>query len=408
MTEAYRPQDLMWLWWLGDAVPRRVGSISLTAGHRKVALTYDAQWIEQGFALSEDLPLAGGLWVPKENDSAAGALEDARPDRWGERVIRHIRRPSRLSLLEFLYFAGDDRFGGLGVSLKPEAYAPCALGAIASLASLHDMQKAIAKIIAGEKLDESLTRLVRPGPTFGGARPKSLMQDGAQQWIVKFPEDEELDVGLIEHATMTLGARCGVAPAATMALPLSKWHAVAVARFDRPGGMRLHALTAYTALRAAGMEDGYPELAQLLRRIGHPDQFRQDQALLFRRMVFNMLVDNTDDNHKNHTLIRGPDGYHRLSPAYDVLPSAQGLGYQQMRVGREGAASTLSNALTEAGAFGLKPDQAVAVVTEVCRCVADWKPHFAQTGVSARDLDVLSQYLDGPALADQRREFAGR
>ena len=78
-----------------------------------------------------------------------------------------------------------------------------------------------------------------------------------------WPAQRLLTIGF---ATMTLGAHCGVAPAPTMALPLSKRHAVAVARFDRANGKRQHALTAYTALRAAGMEDGYPELAQLLRR----------------------------------------------------------------------------------------------------------------------------------------------
>lgn len=45
-----------------------------------------------------------------------GAIDDARPDRWGERIIRHIDWPARLSILEMLLFAGDDHFGALGVS----------------------------------------------------------------------------------------------------------------------------------------------------------------------------------------------------------------------------------------------------------------------------------------------------
>lgn len=405
MSEAYQPQNEMSLWWLGGVQPRRVGMMSLAGGNRKVALAYDAAWIKDGFALSEDLPLASGLYTPKENDSAAGALEDARPDRWGERVIRQIYRPARLSILEYLYFAGDERFGALGVSLRPDAYEPSGGGAISSFESLPAMERAIAKVLAGEKLNEDMTRLVRPGPSFGGARPKSLIKHGPQQWVVKFSEGEDLDTELIEHATMTLGVRCGIVSAKTKALPLSKGHAVAIARFDRVGGARQHVITAFTALRAAGQVDGYPELAQLLRRIGHPDEFRQDQAQLFRRMVFNVLIDNTDDHHKNHALIRGQDGYYRLSPAYDVVPSAQGLGYQQMRLGQDDSQAALDNALSEVAAFGLKRDEAISIVKEVCKCVAGWKKHFAKQGVLARDIEQLAQYIDGPYLLAQRNEY---
>lgn len=405
MSEAYQPQDEMSLWWFGEAQPRRVGTILLAGGNRKVALEYDPEWIKNGFALSEDLPLASGLYTPKENDSAAGALEDARPDRWGERVIRQIYRPARLSILEYLYFAGDDRFGALGVSLRPDAYEPSEGGAISSFDSLPEMEQAIAKILAGEKLNEEMTRLVRPGPSFGGARPKSLIKNGQQQWVVKFSEGEDIDTELIEHATMKLGAGCGIESAQTNALPLSKGHAVAIARFDREGGARQHVITAFTALRAAGQVEGYPELAQLLRRIGHPDQFRQDQEQLFRRMVFNILIDNTDDHHKNHAVIRGQDGYYRLSPAYDVVPSVQGLGYQQMRVGKDDSQASLANALSEVAAFGLKRDQAIGIVKEVCKCVAGWKEHFAQHGVTARDIELLAQYIDGRSLLEQRNEY---
>ena len=405
MSRPYQAQNEMYLWWLGAAQPQRIGTLVLVGGNRKVALAYDALWRQNGFALSEDLPLARGLYTPKENDSAAGALEDARPDRWGERVIRQLDRPVRLSILEYLYFAGDDRFGALGVSLSADTYVPSQRNALSSFDSLPDMEKAIAKILAGEALNEELTRLVRPGPSLGGARPKSLVRDGQREWVVKFSEGEEIDTELIEHATLRLGARCGIVSAQTQALPLRRGHAVAVARFDREHGTRQHVISAYTALRAAGQVEGYPELAQWMRRMGPPDQFRQDQEQLFRRMVFNILIDNTDDHHKNHALIRGQDGYYRLSPTYDVLPANQGLGYQQMRVGKEGSQSTVDNALSEVAAFGLKRDQAVGIVREVGQCVSGWKAHFAECGVSAKDIEQLGQYIDGPSLLAQRKAY---
>ena len=92
----------------------------LTVG-KGVSLTYAASWIAHGFRLSEDLPLADIEYLPVENSMAAGAVDDARPDRWGERVIQFLDKPPRLSLMEYLYFAGDDRFGVLGVSTSPNA-----------------------------------------------------------------------------------------------------------------------------------------------------------------------------------------------------------------------------------------------------------------------------------------------
>ena len=137
-------------------------------------------------------------------------------------------------------------------------------------------------------------------------------------------------------------------------------HAVAVRRFDRAAGLRRHGLSANVALKAAGEGLGYPELAQLLRRRGvaagglHLAHMRE----LFRRMVFNILVDNTDDHENNHVLLMADSGEYELSPAFDVLPSGQSLGFQQMRVG-------------------------------------------------AADLEALAGQVDRPSLLRQRRAFGG-
>ena len=89
MAEPYAPQDRLFLWYLGEpSQPRPVGELGLAAGGRSVSLRYAPDWLRSGFALSEDLPLTGDLFVPREKDCAAGAVDDARPDRWGERVIR--------------------------------------------------------------------------------------------------------------------------------------------------------------------------------------------------------------------------------------------------------------------------------------------------------------------------------
>ena len=406
MSQAYEPQDSMSLWWLGDPhAPQRIGTLSLQDQRRKVALTYDPTWLSspQGFALSEDLPLRLGLMLPAERDTAAGAVDDARPDQWGERVIRLIERPARLSLLEYLYFAGDDRFGALGVSLPAETYVPATTAAMPTFDGLEDMHQAVQRVMAGDAVSEQQRRLLQPGVSMGGARPKSLMQIDGVSWVVKFSEGGDLDSPLIEHASMQLARRCGIQTADTLALPLPQGHAVAVRRFDRAGSQRLHVQSAYVALRAAGEVLGYPELAQLIRRLGRPDQVRAQQQELFRRMVFNILIDNTDDHEKNHALVRGADGFYALSPAFDVLPAAQGLGYQQMRLGALGHESTMVNALSEARSFGLTDAQAQQTVGAIARQVNQWKGVFKSLNVRDADIVQLSQYLDGIYLSEQRR-----
>ena len=383
----------MSLWWLGQATPQFIGQLVLAENNRKVGLAYANDWLQNGFALSDDLPLSKALFLPKELDAAAGAVNDARPDRWGERVIRHIFKPVRLSLLEYLYFAGHDRFGALGVSLHESHYNALPANAIATFENLPQMQQAIQQVLAGEKLSEAHIRLLKPGPSFGGAHPKSLIEMDGKQWVVKFAETSEWDTPLIEHASMTLAAKAGIDVAHTRALALPQGHAVAVERFDRLENTRLHVLSAHTLLRAAGEPMGYPELSQLLRRYAQPSLIKHQQAQLFKRMVFNILIDNTDDHEKNHALIRSNQGHYHLSPAFDVLPAAQGLGYQQMRVGVNGHESSIENALSEIAAFGFKLSEAKETVGDIQKIMKTWPQHFANCGVKPREIEMLDVNL---------------
>jgi serine/threonine-protein kinase HipA len=211
----------------------------------------------------------------------------------------------------------------------------------------------------------------------------------------------------MEHATLTLAARADIAVARSQAIRLTDGHAVAVERFDRRGGERLHALSAKVALAAAGESYGYPELAQLLRRRGivAGDRNAAQMRELFRRMVFNILIDNTDDHEKNHALLVDDAGQYELSPAYDVLPSLQGLGYQQLRVGTDAADSTLDNALSMCGQFGMKRPAAQAEIKRVARVVAGWREHFAASGMRPGDLEQIAEHVDRPFLRDQRAAF---
>ena len=407
----YQPVDRLYLWSLLEpARPVPVAELNLVRSNQGVSLKYLAQWRQRGFELSEDLPLIDQEFLPLERNTAVGAVDDARPDRWGERVIRFIDKPARLSLLEYLYFAGDDRFGALGVSTSVDQYLPRRLGPLPTLREADRIHELIRKVQDNEPIPTELRRLVSPGATMGGARPKALLDMGGQQWVIKFSDGEPADTPLIEHATMSLAQKARISSAPTMAVPLTVGHAVAISRFDRAGARRRHCLSAAVALRAAGDQFGYPELAQLLRRKGvaQGGRYAQDMRELFRRMVFNILIDNTDDHEKNHALMVTERGQYELAPAFDVLPSGQALGFQQMRVGEQAADSTLANALSMSTLFGLKGDEAAREARAVAQVESGWKEHFAACEVTPADIGLYAEQIDRPFLREQREEMAAR
>ncbi len=409
----YVPQDRLYVWaMLNPAAPTLVGEVSLSRLVTDCAtFTYTPDW--WNFPLSEDLPLIPGqMFSAGQRDTAPGAIDDARPDRWGERIIRHIDRPARLSILEMLLFAGDDRFGALGISLSATQYIPRHLGPYPQLADVARLASAIEDVQTQAPISAEIQRLIQPGVTLGGARPKTLLQTDAGSCVIKFSElDDPVDTPLIEHATMTLVAQAGLCVAKTGVLPLplrhgKVRHALTIERFDRLGPYRVHCLSAKTALRAASLPESYGALASILLRLGHPNRQAAMREELFQRMVFNILMDNTDDHERNHSIsLNLSDGYYDLTPAYDVVPSLQNLGYQALTVGSSGAESSLENALTDINEFGIKKPRAMALVQQVAATVEQWAGHFRQCGVCDADMEQLAASIDRDALRQQRQEF---
>src|SRR5882757_3650766 len=155
-TVTYQPTDRLHLWLLTQPQqPVLVGELNLVRSTQGVSLRYAADWLQRGFALSEDLPLIDQEFLPAEKGTAAGAVDDARPDRWGERVIRMLDKPPRLSLLEYLYFAGYDRFGALGVSTSAQEYSPRRLGPLPTIEDADQIHELIRKVQANEPVPQA-------------------------------------------------------------------------------------------------------------------------------------------------------------------------------------------------------------------------------------------------------------
>ena len=408
--------DNLYLWLLIDpTAPRYVGRLRLVDAGKGVSLEYGVDWLASGFPLSEDLMLVDIEQLPRWKGMAVGAVDDARPDRWGERVIQYLDKPARLSIMEYLFYAGDDRFGAIGVSTSADAYVPRTNSPLPRLAQAQQLSEVVHKVSAKEPVNDIERRLLAAGGSFGGAKPKALIDIAGEQWVIKFFNNEPIDVPLIEHASMTLAKLADITVAETQVVTLVGEHALAVRRFDRKGTIRIHCISAGTALRAqtvAGQEPelGYPGLAQLLRRAGVAQDGSNllDMQELFRRMVFNILIDNTDDHEKNHALMvvePTRQGKYRLAPAYDVLTTNSGQGYQEFIVGTDQRDSTLANAMSQCELFGYTPAQAAAIVICVIKVVDGWREHFAQCGVSEADLESLAERIDSVQLLGQRRAF---
>ena len=167
-------------------------------------------------------------------------------------MIRFIDQPPRLSLLEFLYFAGDDRFGALGVSTSADEYLPRRLGPLPTLADAEQIHELVRKVLANEPVPQAQKRLISPGVTLGGARPKALLDIDGEQWVIKFcgrrTDRYAADRTRFDDARAQGKDSRRDHPAGAP----DHGHAVAIKRFDRQRGQRVHSLSAQRRLAGRG------------------------------------------------------------------------------------------------------------------------------------------------------------
>ena len=392
----------LWVWYLvKPQAPHRVGAVSLTPALNRCSFRYDPDWATDGFALSPDMPLGNKPIMPPTALSVPGALDDAMPDRWGQNAIRVVDRPPRMSPLDFLYYAGDRRFGALGISSEPDTYRPYPDHPLLTSGSLDEANEVIQRLILKQPLNERERDFLRTSRSMGGAHPKMLIDIDGEEWLAKFPKGDPVDLPLVEHATMELARGLGIRVPDSRCQRIPTGHIVMTRRFDRAKGRRLHALSARTMLLESG--ESYGALAAVIRAIPPPDLVSPRRKEIFRRMVFNMLIDNTDDHSKNHAFIRLPSGHFDLAPAYDILPQMSGLGRQAMPISCGRSEDDFATAIAECSQFGLHTDEAIEEWRRIARGVSGWREIFSGVGVSGVDIDYLSGFLDSEDKLAMRR-----
>lgn len=385
----------VWVYVEGASVPIPCGELELLGG-RRCLFRYLPDYLSRSnaFALAPDLPLRRGQLEPSAGQDLHPIFEDAGPDRWGRQIIDKIFQPQRRSPIDYLALSGEDRIGALGFSLSETVY-QAGHQQVFGCADLAELLQAASAVEYQLPMTEDLRRLLQPGASAGGARPKVILQEGGRKWLAKFPAyGDESDVCALEYASLRLAAACGIVVPASELIPIHGKNVLLVERFDRASdGSRYHFASARTLLLAQGVKESeiaYSDIAETARRFSaYP---KADCLQIFLRMAFNVLMENTDDHEKNHAFLYR-DGHWTLAPAYDLQPQLQAVRYQQLIVGAGSYEPTLFNMMADCGRFMLTKTEASEVLKQLAIQLERWPQVFAQYHVSANDIELCRRFI---------------
>ena len=405
--------------WVGLPEPLRLGWLHARrgAGRDVFEFEFDAAAIShhatRNLHLDPRLGLFEGRQHPALGHETFGAFADASPDRWGRLLMRRrleraqragqVGKAMRLHESDYLLGVHDVyRSGALrlrrddtgdfldnqhGAAAPPFVHLR-ALEA-ASLALERDEDNTSP---AG---DEWLRMLIAPGGSLGGARPKaSVVDPHGRLWIAKFPSvRDDHDVGAWELIVQTLAKGCGLAVPQSLGRKFaSQQHTFLVKRFDRTPKGRLHFASAMTLTGRLDGDDAstgasYLEIARVL--IDHGSNTIADLRELWSRIVFNMLVSNTDDHLRNHGFILVPGKGWRLSDAYDMNPVSDSQGLK-LNVSEADNAMDLDLARSVAPYFRVSRKVADEIVARSLAVVNQWPMIASSLGVRAREKERMA------------------
>ena len=330
-----------------DKRPLLMGTlfVNVIKGYESYSFEYDKEWLkktELALILDPELrPYSGRQYPIGKN--IFGLFADASPDRWGrvlmnkrERILaeKEGRKPSKLHDSDYLMGVYDEtRMGGIRFKLDTAgSFLSDDKGTAAppwtTLRTLEEASRNYENDETGLS-EKWLNQLIKPGSSLGGARPKATVLDTQKElWIAKFPsKNDENDTGAWEMVAHDLALQCGLnVPNAKLEKFSSLGSTFLIKRFDRQGDKRIHFASAMTLLGktdGASAADGssYLDIASFIKSCGA--QPKKDLVELWKRIVFNMAISNTDDHLRNHAFIFTKKGW-ILSPLYDVNPVPYG------------------------------------------------------------------------------------
>lgn len=396
-----------------NGVPRLVGRLWARTRRNREGATfeYDASWLEhrERFSLEPALRLGPGPFHTAADLPMFGAIGDSAPDRWGRALMRRMERrraererqtPRTLKEIDYLLLVDDEaRQGALRFAEReggPFLREP-GTRRTPPLIDLPQLLSAVDRVAEDKDTDEDLRLLLAPGSSLGGARPKASVRDkDGDLAIAKFPRrDDDYNIVLWEAVALTLARKAGIRVPEARIEMVGTRPVLVLRRFDRRDGHRIPFLSAMSMLDARDNDTrSYMEMADALRR--HGAASRDDIRQLWKRIVFNVLISNTDDHLRNHGfLYAGPTGW-RLSPAYDLNPVPVDVKPRilTMAVDEEDNTASLTLALNVAGYFELEGRAAHRIAAEIGKAVSDWRAEAARHGLSNVEIERMASAFE--------------
>jgi serine/threonine-protein kinase HipA len=403
--------------WQGLKEPRKMGTLSVvhTKGREVFTFSYHKSWLDGGLAqnIDPDLQFFSGpqyLSVGKQN---FGIFLDSSPDRWGRVLMdrreailarSESRKPKTLFEEDYLLGVFDThRMGALRFKLIEDGnfLSENSLFATPPWTSLRALEQASLQLEKDDLKDEEaikwINMLIAPGSSLGGARPKASVTDThGHLWIAKFPSvRDRTDVGGWEMVANKLSEQSGIVTAPGIVRKFhSKQHTFLTKRFDRTvDKARLHFASAMTLLGKVDGAEGasYLDIAEFIMQNG--ERVKEDLAQLWRRIVFNIAIKNTDDHLRNHGFILSQQGW-ILSPAFDVNPVYHGKGLT-LNISETDNSLDLELARSVAENFRVDNTQAVKIIQEVQQAVKGWRKIAAKYRISKQEQDMMASAFEG-------------
>lgn len=378
-------------------------------GRESASFEYDESWLEhkERFALEPALALTAGAF--HTDLSIFGSLGDSAPDRWGRVLMRRAEaqrareagETSRtLGEADFLLGVSDEaRQGALRFSNDPDGpfLAPDGHRPIPPLVDLSQLLSATERFLDEEENSDDLRILLAPGSSLGGARPKASVRDNdGELSIAKFPrKDDENNVVVWEAVALALAEKAGLSIPNARLLDISGKPVLLLRRFDRMGKIRVPFLSAMSMLQARDSDSrSYLEIADALRQYGAEPVL--DLAQLWRRIVFSILISNTDDHLRNHGFVYETQKGWRLSPAYDMNPTPVELKPRILTttIDLDDGTASLDLALSVITDFRLSSIDAKDTIKEVGLAVSQWRSLARDHGLSGNEIDRMASAFD--------------
>ncbi|MGB0334276.1 MAG: type II toxin-antitoxin system HipA family toxin [Opitutales bacterium] len=404
---AERPPIYVYADWVWLEKPALMGMVhrSVVRGEEVLAFEYEQEWLKQGDAMLLDprLQLVLGRQYP-DASGAFGLLTDSAPDRWGRLLIQRRaaleKEPRSLYESDYVLAVADTcRMGGLRFKLDLDGafLAEDEALSVPPMHMLRELEQASLNFEAADSEDphyaQWLSMLLAPGTSLGGARPKaSVLDPKGDLWVAKFPSrNDEYDVGAWEGVVMQLAQQAGLNVASARVERFSgAGHTFLSQRFDRQEQRRVHFASAMCLL---GYQDGdgaktgasYLDLVDLIERYG--SDVETDLTELWKRIVFNVCIHNTDDHLRNHGFLLGESGW-KLSPAYDLNPQPWAGGLA-LNVDEVSNACDLDLARSVGHYFRLLEREQDTYIKEVREAVARWDSIAEKMGISRSEVERM-------------------